>query len=240
MKNKETGFYTVFEGNTRLAAIRLIVKSGNKTNVPTEIDCRILADDTPQEVINAIVGQAHLDGKKEWESFEANSYLVREFEYRQSLGHPLQEIYKDLKDEFGVPPGKIKNAVSTFSFIKENNMEDTHWAVDKYSHFEEYIKSAKIRALREIANDPELAKEVGLSSEKNALDKEFVRQVKQTDQIAYELRKALVSISDAASLKNYSPLKSILEERNEILNAVNLVEQDAIDVVTVIEGFSKS
>ena len=55
MKNKETGFYTVFE-EIRLAAIRLIVKS-NKTNVPTEIDCRILADDTPQEVINAIVGQ---------------------------------------------------------------------------------------------------------------------------------------------------------------------------------------
>ena len=100
-------------------------------------------------------------------------------------------------------------------------MEDTHWAVDSTLILKN-IKSAR-SSFAKITNDPELQ-----ASRKNALDKEFVRQVKQTDQIAYE------SNSDAASLKNYVP-KEHFRRRNEILSAINLWAR-CYWCVTVIEA----
>ena len=118
------------------------------------------------------------------------------------MGRPLQEIYKDLKDEFGVPQVKLKMLLVHLVLLKKI-MEDTHWAVDKYS-LKNILKVQRSELCEKLLMIQNLQRRLGFPR-KNALDKEFVRQVKQTDQIAYELRKALVSISDAASLKNYSP-----------------------------------
>ena len=120
--SEETKTYVVYEGNTRLAAVRRILQVSIKHKVPDDLPCRIIPHDVDQGVINAIVGQAHLKGKKDWDAFEANSYLYREFIYRKEKGDTDQEIYVSLKGEFGVAQNKVKNAIKTFK-VNHKNLE---------------------------------------------------------------------------------------------------------------------
>ena len=89
----------MYEGNTRLAAVRKILKDHENHKVPHDIPCRVILDDVNQEVINAIVGQAHLKGKKGWDSYELNSYLCREFNHRIEIHNESStEILAQLKE----------------------------------------------------------------------------------------------------------------------------------------------
>tara|TARA_Y100001935_G_C17303094_1_gene510538 strand:- start:1291 stop:2685 length:1395 start_codon:yes stop_codon:yes gene_type:complete len=237
---KEDKVYIVYEGNTRLAAVRKILKDHENHKVPSDIPCRIIPEDVNQDVINAIVGQAHLKGKKEWDSYELNSYLCREFNHRKQTSKESDtEIREKLKREFGVQPSKVKTAVKTFAFMDKFNLTDTHWGVDKYSHWEEYNKTTAKEKLN-FFNDPENAKIAGIEvTGKDAFDKAIVKLVKSPDgPISYRLKEDLRLIAKASDTGNFEPIKQLIGG-STLEEAVASVDEDRQDVIELINNVYK-
>ena len=233
----EKKVFIVYEGNTRLAAVRKILKDHENHKVPHDIPCRVIPDDVNQEVINAIVGQAHLKGKKGWDSYELNSYLCREFNHRIEIHNESStEILAQLKREFGVSPGRVKTAVKTFAFMDKYNLTDTHWGVDKYSHWEEYNKT-KAKDTLNFFNDPENAKIAGIEGTgRDSVDKAIIKLVKSPDgPISYRLKEDLRLIAKAADIGNYQPLKK-LHSGSSLEEAVASVDEDRQDVIQLINN----
>tara|TARA_B100001250_G_scaffold135842_2_gene116233 strand:+ start:3833 stop:5212 length:1380 start_codon:yes stop_codon:yes gene_type:complete len=237
--NDEDKSYIVYEGNTRLAAVRRLLNDGDN-KVPADLPCRVIPQDVEQGVINAIVGQAHLKGKENWDTFEANSYLHREFMYRKENGDKDQDIYLSLKGEFGVNMPKVKLANKTFEFIKKHNLTDTHWAIDKYSHWEEFNKIQAKRDVFDFFNDPKNAASAGIEgTSKDAFDKAIIKLVKdQNGPISWQLKEDLKLIGKAAKTGNMEPIKSILNGER-LVEAKASVDEDRQDVISAINAFHK-
>lgn len=236
----EKKVYVVYEGNTRLAAVRKILKDHENHKVPNTIPCRVIPEEVNQDVINAIVGQAHLKGKKEWDSYELNSYLCREFRHRKENQQQTEtEILTMLKREFGVTPSKVKNAVKTFNFMDKYNLTDSRWGVEKYSHWDEYNKTRAKDALN-FFNNPENAKSAGLEvSGKDAFDKAIIKLVKSPDgPISYRLKEDLRLIAKACDSGNYEPVRQILAG-SSLEDAVAAVDEDRQDVIELINHVHK-
>ena len=237
--SEETKTYVVYEGNTRLAAVRRILQDNINHKVPNDLPCRIIPPDVDQGVINAIVGQAHLKGKKDWDAFEANSYLYREFIYRKEQGATDQEIYVSLKGEFGVAQSKVKNAIKTFEFMNKYNLTETHWGVDKYSHWEEYNKLQAYQTFN-FFNDIKQAESAGIKvTQKDAFDKAIIKMVKSpSGPISYRLKEDLRLIGKATETGNFEPIESILKGE-KLEDAVAKVDEDRQDVIALINNFHK-
>ena len=134
------GDFTVLEGNSRLAAYRILcetdpVKWG-------KVKCKVLPEDIDDSTIFALLGQYHIVGRKDWEPFEQASYL-----YRRKLETRLPVAI--MATELGISKQKAEKMVEVIAFMVENNdMNKRHW-----SHYEEYLKNAAIKKYRETSTD---------------------------------------------------------------------------------------
>ena len=235
-KDSETQNYKVFEGNTRLAAVKHLLEN-SPGSISDDLPVAILSDDMGQAEINAIVGQAHLVGKKEWDNYEAKSFIWREYDYRMKQNdRDEREVIASLNKEFLVKTSEIKNAVKTFSFIKKYNLEDSPISYKKFIYIEEYCKSKIIQDCAEVFNNKEMANAAGIQiSEDHAFDKMYIAQLKRDKTAkAVDIREYLINISNAAKNENYEPIKSLLEDKVTIEDAVRLVDEEREDIVTFI------
>jgi len=132
---------TVLEGNSRLAAYRMLAKQD-----PVKwglVKCQILPDTITDSEIFKLLGQYHIVGRKDWEPYEQACYLYRQ---TQSTRMPVDGIAREL----GISAAKAKKMIDTVRFMREHDdVQKRHW-----SHYEEYLKNAGIRKLRE--EHPEL------------------------------------------------------------------------------------
>jgi len=132
---------TVLEGNSRLAAYRMLSKQD-----PVKwgmVKCQILPDTITDNEIFKLLGQYHIVGRKDWEPYEQACYL-----YRQTISTrmPIDGIAREL----GISGAKAKKMVDTVKFMRENGDADKrHW-----SYYDEYLKNAAIKKVR--AEHPEL------------------------------------------------------------------------------------
>ena len=129
------GSFEVLEGNSRLAAYRLLI-----TQDPIKwgtMRSTLLPDDIDESLIFVLLGQYHIKGKKDWQPFEQAGFLHRR--------HKRSNISIDkLANELGLQLSEAKNLVQTYEFMAVNNMKNpTQW-----SYFYEYIKSRKIKKYR--------------------------------------------------------------------------------------------
>lgn len=130
------GDFTVLEGNSRLAAYRLLCR----TDVVTwgKVKCKLLPADIDDSAIFALLGQYHIIGRKDWEPFEQASYLYRRHEQTK-----LPIAY--MAQELGITKGKAEKMISVIKFMIENNdLSKKNW-----SHYEEYLNHPGIKKFRE-------------------------------------------------------------------------------------------
>ncbi len=135
------GDFVVLEGNSRLAAYRLLNRDD-----PVQwgkIKCKVLPSDIDDSAIFALLGQYHIIGRKDWDPFEQANYLYRRL---QQTKLPIDYM----ADELGISRQKANSMVKVIEFmIEHNDLNKRHW-----SHYEEYLKNAAIKKYRE--TDPDI------------------------------------------------------------------------------------
>ncbi len=130
------GTYEVLEGNSRLAAYRALatkdpIKWGN-------IKCQVLPADIDDSDVFALLGQYHIRGKKDWAPYEQAGFLYRR--------HKLHKISKTiLGQELGLGRRRTSQLIEAYQFM----IDHKEYNVNRWSYYEEYIKSNKIKKLRE-------------------------------------------------------------------------------------------
>ncbi|MEG0408405.1 MAG: ParB N-terminal domain-containing protein, partial [Bacilli bacterium] len=132
------GTFDVLEGNSRLAAYRLL----NKMYPDGEweyIKCKILPENIGEDAIRALLGTLHLVGRTDWSPFEQAGYL-----YRIKEKEDISD--EELAIDLGLNKKDVTNSIKIYSLMK--NVEDIspeHW-----SYYAEYSKSKSISKKRKL------------------------------------------------------------------------------------------
>lgn len=112
--------YVVLEGNSRLAAYRLLaaVDSIKWSNVR----CNILPDTVTEEDIFLLLGQLHIIGKTDWSVFEQAGYLYRTI---KTSGKTVEVVAKML----GISIGEAKKQYEVYSYmVEQGDSKPSHWS----------------------------------------------------------------------------------------------------------------
>ncbi|HET6276016.1 MAG TPA: hypothetical protein VFE16_08830 [Candidatus Cybelea sp.] len=129
----------VLEGNSRLAAYRLLVREN-----PVkwgQIKCIFLPEGLDDKTIFALLGQYHIKGKKNWAPFEQAGFLYRRYK-QHNIG--IDELAK----EIGLRQAEVKLLIDTYDFMMHHDKN-----TDRWSYYYEYLKSRKIKKARENYQD---------------------------------------------------------------------------------------
>jgi hypothetical protein len=130
------GTLEVLEGNSRLAAYRwLFEKDPIKWG---KIRCIFLPSDISEDYIFALLGQYHIRGKKDWAPFEQAGFLYRRIENQGAIAGSVGE-------ELGIGRTRVAQLIETYKFMLEHKDSD----VRRWSYYEEFIKSNKLKKVRE-------------------------------------------------------------------------------------------
>lgn len=143
----------VLEGNSRLAAYRLLSQSDPLTW--GRIKCKELPSTIGDDLVFALLGEYHIIGKKDWAPFEQAGYL-----YRRNKVHGVPPNM--IAHELGITTRRVNQLINTYEFMQKNNEHN----VERWSYYEEYLKIKNINEVR---------------SKYVALDEVFVRKVKSGD-----------------------------------------------------------
>lgn len=207
------GDYTVLEGNSRLAAYRLLCRTDAITW--GKVKCKVLPADIDDAAIFALLGQYHIIGRKDWDPFEQANYLFRRY---QQTRLPVEYMAQEL----GISKQKAKNMVEVIRFmIKNDDLNKRHW-----SHYEEYLKNSGIKKYRETNPD---------------IDETIVEAIKtETIKEATDMRK-LGEIAKVGDKQSKKVMQKIAEGKIDLYEGYEEV-QDAgklDDVVKKLKTFRK-
>ena len=86
----------------------------------------------------ALLGQYHLKGKKDWAPYEKAGFL-----YRRHKDHAVE--LSTVAEELGISLKEARHLVAVYDFMIEHNDADR----ERWSYYDEYLKSAKIKKARE-------------------------------------------------------------------------------------------
>lgn len=130
------GTFEVLEGNSRLAAYRKL--AGSDAIKWGKIKCTILPKDIDDSKVFALLGQYHVKGKKDWLPYEQAGFLYRR---HKQHGIGITELGQDL----GIGRKEAGLLIRVYQCMIDNNDTDT----SKWSYYYEYLKSTRIKKLRE-------------------------------------------------------------------------------------------
>lgn len=126
------GDMVVLEGNSRLAAYRLLYKQDPIKWA--KIKVILLPEDISDEAVFALLGQYHIIGRKDWEPYEQAGYLYRTI-------NDTKKTVESLAIELGITTSYIKKLIEVYEYMIEKN--DNH--PNKWSYYEEILKNRGIR-----------------------------------------------------------------------------------------------
>lgn len=121
----------VLEGNSRLAAYRILAKLD-----PIKwgfVKVRLLPQDVGQDLVFALLGEYHIIGRKDWTPYEQAGYL-----YRRHMNHGIS--ISDMAKEMGLSTKYVGKLIKVYSFMVDHNDN----SIDHWSYYEEYLKSAPV------------------------------------------------------------------------------------------------
>jgi hypothetical protein len=127
----------VLEGNSRLAAYRVLAQKDPKTW--ENIRVRILPESITDSEVFSLLGEFHIVGKKDWAPFEQAGYLYRRFKT-----HGVDE--KQLHSEVGLSPAKIRHLIRVYGYMLE--VDDRN--PDRWSYYDELLKGRRFNHTREL------------------------------------------------------------------------------------------
>lgn len=131
----------VLEGNSRLAAYRLLAK-----NDPIKwgmIKANVMPDNTPEELVISLLGTIHIIGKTPWTPFEQAGYLTRAINKTRK---PIDALANEL--------GLQKSVAQAFIRVYQKMVENDDAVPHKWSYYYELDKRNDIKAADE--NNPSL------------------------------------------------------------------------------------
>lgn len=180
---KRSGDYIVLEGNSRLAAYRILAaKDPIKWQ---KVRTYILPEHITENDIFTLLGQYHLVGRKDWSVFEQAAYL-----YRQKEASHLEN--DTLAKSVGLTEGKVNTYISVYTFMQDHD----DLRPDRWSYYEEYLKNRGVKKYRETSPKIDDAFVAGVKSGsiKQAVD---VRNVlgdiaKSTDKTAKKIMQDVI------------------------------------------------
>lgn len=185
------GDRVVLEGNSRLAAYRLLAKSD--AIKWGKVKCCLLPSDIDESLVFALLGEYHIIGRKDWAPYEQAGYL-----YRRNKRHGV--TLDNMAKEMGIGLGTVKSLIEVYSFMLEHN--DTN--IQRWSYYEEYLKSRKITKQRK---------------EHNNFDEVFVKRVKSGEiPKAIDVREKVAKIAEVGgkTFKKFLEGSKSLDECHEI------------------------
>jgi hypothetical protein len=156
---KRSEDYVVLEGNSRLAAYRLLAQ---KDPIKWQkVRANVLPEEISDNDIFTLLGQYHLVGRKDWSVFEQAAYL-----YRQKESSKLENDI--LAKNVGLTEGKVNTYINIYTFMLEHD----DLKPDRWSYYEEYLKSRSIRKYRDTSPqiDNTFVKQVKTGEIKQAMD----------------------------------------------------------------------
>lgn len=130
----------VLEGNSRLAAYRVLAQKDPKTW--ERIRVRVLPDTISDSEVFSLLGEFHIVGKKDWAPFEQAGYLYRRFK-----SHGITE--DQLHTEVGLSKPKIRHLIHVYGFMLDiDDRDPTRW-----SYYDELLKGRRFDHARELYPD---------------------------------------------------------------------------------------
>lgn len=133
---QRNGDYVVLEGNSRLAAYRLL--ANNDPLKWSQVRCNILPSTITEDEIFTLLGTLHLVKKKDWTVYEQAAYVYRQKEYSQL---PISTLAKNV----GLSQPTVKKYIEVYEFMVESQDPiQSHW-----NYYEQYVTNSGIRKYRE-------------------------------------------------------------------------------------------
>lgn len=126
------GDNVVLEGNSRLAAYRLLARQDSIQWA--KVKCKVLPADISDSAIFTLLGQYHIIGRKDWNPYEQAGYLYRRL---QTSKQPIDYV----AEELGITLSTAKKFVEVYAFMIKKN--DVH--SDKWSYYEELLKNRHLK-----------------------------------------------------------------------------------------------
>lgn len=126
------GDMVVLEGNSRLAAYRLLFKQD-----PIKwarIKAVLLPADIPDSAVFTLLGQFHIIGRKDWNPYEQAGYLYRTI-------NDSNKSVELLATELGITTSYIRKLIDVYEYMIQQ--DDNH--PNKWSYYEEMLKNRGIR-----------------------------------------------------------------------------------------------
>lgn len=193
---KRNGDYVVLEGNSRLAAYRLLaMKDPVKWQ---KVRVNLLPDDISENDIFTLLGQYHLVGRKDWSAFEQAAYLYRQ---KQSSGLANDILAKNV----GLKTSQVETYINVYTFMLEHN----DLKPDRWSYYIEYLKNRGIRKYRETSPK---------------IDEIFVKQVKSGEIEKAEDVRVLAEIAKANNKPAKKIMQDFIDERVNIYDGYDKLE----------------
>jgi hypothetical protein len=205
------GDFVVLEGNSRLAAYRILCKA-NPIKWGT-VKCALLPSDISDEDVFALLGQYHIIGRQDWAPYELAGYL-----YRRQKYHSVSP--ETMAKEMGLSAKAVSSDIRIYTFMVEHGEEKP----ERWSYYKEYLTKQVISKARQFI--PEL-------------DQVVVKKVRSGEiREAVEIREKLVPICRAKrqTLTKFVQGKTTLEQSYE--SAVAGGADEAL--IKRLEKFKKS
>ena len=208
---KVNGEYIVLEGNSRLAAYRMLAE--NDPIKWKQMKCNIFVEDITDSEVFILLGQLHIIGKTDWSLFEQAGYLYRT---KESTGNSIDSIAKML----GLKSGEAKRLYEIYKYMVEvNDTQASHW-----SYYEVFLKTNAFKKYRQIV--PEFEEVV-------------VKKIKSEEFQAIELRDKLGAIAKDGSKDSTKIIKSFVKGEMSLGEAYEDFHDTGkdVDVYKAIKAF---
>ena len=195
------GDFVVLEGNSRLAAYRVLAISDAIMWGRAKI--RLLPRDISESLVFALLGEYHIIGRKDWAPYEQAGYL-----YRRHVAHGVSPEL--MASEMGLTKGRVNHLINTYRFMVEHGETD----VARWSFYDEYLKSNITKRARQVIP---------------GLDDVVVRKIRAREiPTAVDVRDRLVKILNVAKV-GPEPTKIFVSGDNSFARAFESAQTRGVD-----------
>ena len=186
---KRNDDYVVLEGNSRLAAYRILAE---KDPIRWQkVRCNVLPETITESEIFTLLGTLHLVKKKDWTVYEQAAYVYRQYEVNNL---PMDTLAKNV----GLSSATVKKYINVYKFMVGNNDN----VQSRWNYYEQYVTSTAIKEYRD--KFPEM-------------DEQIVTQIKAGEiKEARDIRDKLAKIAKAKDKTSAKIMRDIIEGNNSI------------------------
>lgn len=160
----------VIEGNTRLCAYRRLYKQAvDESRDPShwsKISCQVLQRELDKKRIYELLGDEHILGKIDWNTYEKGCWMTRMMEVDDLDSDEIANI-------IGLSVSTVRNHITAYMLMVEKEVEEPK----KFSHFLQLVGNAEIKKIEKHHDDSIIDKCVDAIKEGQFRDAKDLRKI---------------------------------------------------------------